>query len=234
MIQALPTFDRTFLNVLTQGTQRTFENAESLYREAEILAKAGATARALFLHQISLEECSKIERIGAWAISLLSGHEVDQKKVLTTLARHSSKNKTNAYMLEGTQVEKDAKARGDWKTALEEFKKLQVEFHEKSNDAKNASLYADWKDGEFVAPRERISAEMLTEIIGRNETFLSYAYKSLKMLKRLEKAPDQMQGMVVEFVETAEKMRTNKPDDAMGAMNELIAKFLDRERKEKS
>jgi len=230
MAQTLPKFDRALLSVLVRGAERTFENAERLYREAEILAKAGAAARALFLHQISLEECSKIENMGAWAISLLSGHDVDQKKVLDALARHSSKNKSNAYMLEGSQIEKDAKERGDWKTALEEFKKLQVEFHEKSNSAKNASLYVDWKNGEFIAPCERISDEMLTEIIGRNEMFLGYAYNSLQMLKRLEKAPAEMQGMVVEFMETAEKMRAEKPDDVMGSMNELIRKLLDVER----
>jgi AbiV family abortive infection protein len=233
MTRPLPKFDHTFLSVLARGAERIFENAESLYREAEILAKAGATSRALFLHQISLEECSKMESMGAWATSLLAGKEVNQKKVLTAFARHSSKNKANAYMLKGSQAEEDAKKRGDWNTALEEFKRLQVEFHEKSNNAKNASLYVDWKDGEFIAPRERISVEMLTEIIGRNETFLGYAYNSLQMLRRLEKAPDEMQGMVVEFVETAKKLRAEKPDDAMGSLNQLIRKFLDIERNKK-
>jgi AbiV family abortive infection protein len=233
MVHQLPKFDHTLLSVLAHGAEITFENAESLYREAEILATAGALARALFLHQISLEECSKIEGISGWATSLLSGQNVDQRKILAGLARHSSKNKTNAYMLKGSQAEEDAKRRGDWKTALEEFKSLQVEFHEKSNNAKNASLYVDWNDGEFIAPSERISVEMLTEIIARNETFLGYAYNSLQMLRRLDKAPDEMQGMVVEFVETAEKLREERPDDAMGALNELIRKFLDIERNKK-
>jgi AbiV family abortive infection protein len=230
MAQALPQFDPALVSVLMRGAERTFENAESLYREAKTLAKAGATARALFLHQISLEECSKIENMGAWAMSLLSGHKVDTKKVLDGFTRHASKNKTNAYMLKASQAEEDAKKRGDWNIALEEFKKLQIEFHEKSNNAKNASLYVDWKDGEFIAPCERISNAMLTEIIGRNETFLGYAYNGLQMLKRLEKAPGEMQGMVVEFVETAEKMRAENPDDVMAAINELIRKFLDVER----
>jgi hypothetical protein len=35
------------------------------YHEAEILAKIGAVARALCLHQISLEECSKVNNLGA-------------------------------------------------------------------------------------------------------------------------------------------------------------------------
>jgi AbiV family abortive infection protein len=63
MSRTVPKFDRTLLSVLVRGAERTFDNAEGLYREAEILAKAGATPRALFLHQISLEECSKIESI---------------------------------------------------------------------------------------------------------------------------------------------------------------------------
>lgn len=230
----LPKFDRAFLSMLVRGAESIFENAESLYREARILAEVGATARALFLHQISLEECSKIESIGAWATSLLSGQEVDQAKLLASFARHSYKNKANAYMLEGSQAEKDAKERGDWKAAYEEFKKLQDEFHDKSNDAKNASLYVDWKDGGFVAPRDRITREMLAEIIDRNETFLGYASNGLRMLKRLEDAPDELQGMLMDFVETAEKMRAENPDDAMGAMNELIGKYLDVERNKRS
>jgi AbiV family abortive infection protein len=93
MAQALPQFDPALLSVLMRGAERTFENAEGLYREAKTLATAGATARALFLHQISLEECSKIENMGAWAMSLLSDHKVDQKKILDGFTRHASKNK---------------------------------------------------------------------------------------------------------------------------------------------
>ncbi len=207
--------------------KRRFDNAAKLYFEAEILAKAGATARALCLHQISLEECSKIENMGAWATSLLSGLEVDQNRVLAAFRRHSSKNKSNSYMLEGSQAEKDAEARGDWETAREEFKKLQTEFHEASNDAKNAALYVDWKDGEFVSPSEQITPETLSQIIKRNQTFLGYAQNSLQMLKRLDESPEDLQNLVVEFIETAEKMRAEKPDDLMAASNELVQKFLD-------
>ncbi len=130
-------------------------------------------------------------------------------------------------MLEGSQAEKDAEARGDWETAREEFKKLQTEFHEASNDAKNAALYVDWKDGEFVSPSEQITPETLSQIIKRNQTFLGYAQNSLQMLKRLDESPEDLQNLVVEFIETAEKMRAEKPDDLMAASNELVQKFLD-------
>ena len=227
MAEALPKIDRAFLSVLVRGADKTFDNAEKLYFEAELLAKAGATARALCLHQISLEECSKIENMGAWASSLLSGLEVDQNKVLAAFRRHASKNKSNAYMTDGSQAEKDAKARGDWETAREEFKKFQMEFHEVSNDAKNASLYVDWRDGEFVSPSERITPEMLAQINERNETFLGYAQNNLKMLKRLDKSPEDLQDLIVEFIAEAEKMRAEKPDDRMAAINELVQRFLD-------
>jgi AbiV family abortive infection protein len=227
MAEALPKVDRAFLSVLVRGAEKTLDNAEKLYFEAEILAKTGATARALCLHQISLEECSKIENMGAWATSLLSGLEVDQNKVLASFRRHSSKNKSNAYMLEGSQAEQDAKARGDWEAAQEEFRKLQTEFHEVSNDTKNASLYVDWKDGEFVSPSEQITPEMLAQIIGRNQRFLGYASNNLKMLKRVEKSPNDLQDLIIEFIAAAEKMRAEKPNDPIAAFNELVQKFLD-------
>lgn len=227
MTHALPEVDRAFLSVLVRGAEKTFENAELLYFEAEILAKAGATARALCLHQISLEECSKIEKMGAWATSLLAGHKVDQNKALAAFRRHSSKNKGNAYMLKASQAEADAKARGDWESALQEFKKLQQEFHEASNDAKNASLYVDWKDGEFVSPSEQVTKGMLADIIKRNQTFLGYASNGLKMLKRLNKSPHDLQDLLVEFIAAAEKLRAEKPDDLVAAGNDIIQKFLD-------
>jgi AbiV family abortive infection protein len=149
--------------------------------------------------------------LGAWAASLLSGLEVDQNKVLAAFRRHSSKNKSNAYMVVGSKAEKDARARGDWDMAREEFKKLQTEFHETSNDAKNSSLYVDWKDGEFVSPSERITPEMLAQIIKRNQTFLGYAFNSLKMLKRLDESPDDLQDLIVEFVAAAERYAPRRP-----------------------
>ncbi|WP_454616596.1 AbiV family abortive infection protein [Bradyrhizobium cenepequi] len=226
MTEALPKVDRQFLSILVRGVEKTFDNAEQLYFEAEVLAKVGATARALCLHQISLEECSKVENIGAWATSLLSGLPVDQNKVLASFRRHSAKNKSNAYMLEGSQAEKNAKARGDWKAMREEFEKLQMEFHEASNDAKNGSLYVDWKDGQFVSPSEQITLEMLAHILERNQTFLGYAFNSLKMLRRLENSPGDLQDLVVEFIAEAGRMRAEKPN-LMTASNELVQKFLD-------
>lgn len=215
------------IDVLAAGAAKTFENAEQLFFEAELLAKAGAVSRALFLHQISLEECSKIETLGAWAVSLLVGFDVDQKKVLAALARHASKNRSNAYMLVGSEAEKNAKSRGDMKAALEAFKKTQAEFHQTSNTAKNAALYVDWVDGAFVPPSERITQEMLSEISARNAEFLGYAQNGMKMLQRLAASPDKMKGLLSGFVGQTEKLRAENPDNPMPAMEALLEAFLE-------
>lgn len=227
MVEKAAKSNQASLDILVRGAEKTFDNTERLFREAEILAESGAVARALCLHQISLEECSKVNNLGAWAVSLVLGFEVDQKKVLAAFGRHAAKNRSNAYMLEGSEAEKEAKARGDWEAALVAFEQTQDEFHATSNQAKNASLYVDWVDGEFVAPSERITDQMLAEITERNAEFLGYAHNGLKMLERLVKAPDQMRDLLSGFVEQAEKLREEKPDNLIGAMETLLSSFLE-------
>jgi hypothetical protein len=68
---------------------------------------------------------------------------------------------------------------------------------------------------------------MLAQIIERNQTFLGYAFNSLKMLKRLDKSPDDLQDLVIEFIAAAERLRANKPNDLAAASNELVQKVLD-------
>lgn len=80
MIEQIPDEREAILPVLLQGARSAFANALWLFRKASILADAGAVARAVCLHQISLEECSKVDNLGAWATSLVLGHDVDQRK----------------------------------------------------------------------------------------------------------------------------------------------------------
>jgi hypothetical protein len=64
MVEKAAKPNQASLDILVRGAEKTFDNAERLFREAEILAKGGAVARALCLHQISLEECSKVNNCG--------------------------------------------------------------------------------------------------------------------------------------------------------------------------
>lgn len=68
---------------------------------------------------------------------------------------------------------------------------------------------------------------MLAQILERNQTFLGYAFNSLKMLRRLDNSPGDLQDLVVEFIAGAERIRAEKPKDLMAAGNELVQKFLD-------
>lgn len=224
--------DPVSLEVLASGAEKTFENAERLCSEAELLAKAGAISRAVYLHQISLEECSKVDTLGAWAVSLLVGLEADQKNVIAALARHSSKNKSNAYMLEPSEAEEGAKSRGDVKRAIEAFKAFQEEFHKTSNQAKNAALYVDWVHGAFAAPSERISEQTLVEITERNAKFLGYAHNGVMMLKRLAASPDKMKDLLAGFVEQAEKLRDETAENPVVAMEALLARILSEGKRE--
>jgi len=213
-------FDRVLLRELADGVGKIFQNAEALYQEAKILGAAGAISRALFLHQISLEECAKIETVCWWATSLLAGLPVNQKKVVEGFASHALKNQTNAYMLEGSEQEQAAKARGDWKAALQEFKKLQAEFHQKSNDAKNSALYVDFKDVKFIAPVDRITHTMLAETAARNKTFLGEAYPKIRWLSKLTQAPEQTREQIIAFQNVIKAAKN--PNEAMASLRMLI------------
>jgi AbiV family abortive infection protein len=223
-----PSFDLVLLNELAEGAQKVFRNADTLYQEAKILGAAGALSRALFLHQISLEECAKIEAMGWWATSLLAGFPINQKKVVEGFASHSRKNRINAYMLKASGEEQAAKGRGDWKAALEAFNNLQAEFHQKSNDAKNASLYVDFKDGKFIGPVERITDAMLAEIAARNEAFLGEAYPKIRLLSKLTRAPEESRERIVAFEKVIKAAKD--PNEAMVSVRTLMDELIEIER----
>ena len=69
------------LNELARGVQLRFPNAEQLFREASLLRESGTMNRALFLHQISMDDCATVELPGAWPASLLMGTPIDISKL---------------------------------------------------------------------------------------------------------------------------------------------------------
>ena len=219
--------DLSFLSILADGGQKALQNAEELFCEAYLLSTHGAVERALFLHQISLEECSKIENLGVWAFSLIAVLKVNQEKILFHLIQHKHKNKTNAHMLNGTLAEKEAKARGDWGAAMIEFREFQEKFHKDSNGAKNASLYVDWGGDSFVSPSDKITSEMLADTAQRNAAFLETAKNSALLLQRVAKNPENYQDLVVNFIESSKKIQGTDINETALAMNKLTQDFLE-------
>lgn len=167
---------------LIVGAEKIFANAEALFSEATILANSRAWPRALFLHQIALEECAKVDALGAAVTSLLMGHEVNIEAMRLAFRRHKYKNKANAYFLPTTEAEQLARDSGDFDAASQEFKQRQKAFHVESNSDKNASLYVDFGET-FSSPQDLISEEVFVKVRKRNEEFMSIAFHHVSMLR---------------------------------------------------
>lgn len=221
-----PIIDEGVLRALVSGAQKIVENAESLFNEARLLRANGFFIRALALHQISLEECAKIETLGAWATGLLMGHQVDMKKLETFMASHARKNRSNAYFLELSEDEERALETGDTEAAIKAFRELQEKFHVKANIAKNAALYVDFKDGKFVAPNERVTPEMAAETASLNEEFLGISFRNLERLRNLNAASERHSEWALRFEKTANELKAKYPDNPHKMMEALLEEMV--------
>lgn len=215
------------IRVLASGAKKVFENAEQLFKEASLLRSHGALSRALFLHQISMEECAKVESLGASAVGMLTGQDIDIQKVWVKLMSHKVKNYINAYMLTPTEQEKDARQRGDLKGSIEAFEKLQVDFHQESNTSKNASLYVDFKDRTFAAPTEIITETMVSALAEKNFEYLANTYPKVKMIMSWEENIDEAQHSLTWCKTRLQKLRSDKPDKIEVALTTLLQELFE-------
>jgi AbiV family abortive infection protein len=212
------------------GAALIFKNAQSLYNEAQLLGQAGYFARATVLHQISMEECSKIDTLGAATTSILLGHDVDEARLARAFRNHKAKNHANAFMARTTDEETAARARGDWKAASEAFKKFQDKFHAEVNTIKNAGLYVDFQDGQFTAPIDEVDEPTAIAFQNINAYFLRQCDNFLKLLHRMVSEPDLYADLTKNFVERlgvlcdAEEWDPQQIQDAL--MEELYAKYV--------
>lgn len=214
------------VRVFIAGARKAFANANSLYWEARALAFLGATARALFLHQISLEECGKIELLGGAVTQLLLGHDLDTKRFNNALISHRSKNRQNAYFLPVTEAEAEARQDRDAGRAVEVFKNQQAQFHQESNDGKNAALYVN-VDASATSPKEAISKEMLRQLRALNKEFLGLTRPKVNVLIRHDADLQKAALQVAQMHEVIVDLRKEFPDDPFKAMETLMARLHD-------
>jgi AbiV family abortive infection protein len=200
--------EKQLLQEIVRGAQLAFENAEKLYQEAQLLGSNGAFARALTLHQISMEECSKVDMLGNAAISLVLGHPVDINKLAARFRQHKVKNYNNTYMSVTTDAEREARKSGDPKRAIEIFKAQQAILHHWLNTNKNASLYVDYLDGQFISPTERITEELAVQFQGLNAFFLSQGSNHLGVLNKVVNDPDAVAMQAKELLGRLEELKT--------------------------
>jgi AbiV family abortive infection protein len=206
----------------SQGAQLIFENAEALYNEAQTLGTAGSLARAAALHQISMEECAKIDMLGAYTVSLLMGHEVDDARIARIFREHRVKNYANAYNATTTEEEKEARARGDWKASSEAFKRFQAQFHREFNKIKNDGLYVDFQDGRFTSPKEAISEELAAAAMHINADFLQRGALFIRLFRRIETAPQKFAEFSHQFINRAKELRESGISDPEILTNRLF------------
>lgn len=222
-----PVDDGVSLADLAEGARKVFENASDLYDEAVLLQDGGALCRALSLHQISLEECAKVDMLGALAVGLFMGEELSRKSIQRAFSNHRAKNFTNAYLRPPGDREKEARGDKRWADAMEAFRAQQRQFHHESNTRKNASLYVDLTDEGFLKPRDRITRSMIVEIRADNERYLSGAEMYVRMLARWQKAPDVVKDLLKDFASTAESVRAST-DDHEEALSLLMDAVFER------
>lgn len=216
------------ISQLARGAVLTLANAQSLFEEAEVLFSCKAYSRCLFLHQISLEECGKIEILGAWAVSLLMEFPFNPKKVQSALASHKAKNFANAYMLPVSERERTAQQSSDMRTMIQIFNEQQTEFHNESNNKKNAALYVDLVESVFQAPVERIIEDICKIIATRNAEFLQLVSPKVAMLGRWAKDTEGAQATLIELQTRLEVLRAEHGSDSPwtldGVLDEMLAK----------
>jgi AbiV family abortive infection protein len=217
---------------MSHGVQLAFRNAEDLFAEAELLREQGHHARSLALHQISIEECGKIEIIGGWAMHVFLGGEFDLEKMISAFRSHKAKNYANAYFTEVLGDELEAKKSGEVKAAVEAFKALQKKFHKDSNDAKNAALYVDFMDGQFVSPTDLITAETAWGTAAVNHHFLSLTWPKVGMVENLLKDTGPMKSTLTWMTEQVKKMKGEKVEDPEAAMAAVFEQMFERHGKE--
>jgi len=222
--------DKTLLLELVRGAELTFQNAEQLFSEAVLLRKNGHLNRALFLHQISMEECAKIDILGAWATNLMSSGGVDLAKLTKAIRNHKAKNYTNAYMARLSDAELAARERKDWKGSAEAFKEWQAKIHSYLNTHKNASLYVDFNDGKFLAPDDMITERMVDEIGITNQYFLAVTHPRLGAMRRMADETDAMKAITTWFVDRLKNMNLGEHETAMDALFQEMVERYKRER----
>lgn len=210
------------LSELVHGAALALANAKDLFREGTALLACGAFSRALFLHQISMEECAKAEMLGWWATAHLMGEPVDLTKMRACLARHKAKNFANAYMLPVGKAEQKARDEYDWQAAHLAFKEQQAAFHQQSNDRKNASLYVDFVGDVFVTPRDRITEQMVHEIAATNHEFIELMRLKIEAFTFWTQEPDGYRELMRSFRDRIEKLREEHPDEPQKALDLLL------------
>jgi AbiV family abortive infection protein len=221
---ALSDKDKQLLAELVRGAEVCFANAEQLFQEASLLREHKHFSRSLFLYQIAMEECAKVDIIGEAATALTLGHTVDLEALGKAFRDHKAKNFSNAYMSKASEAEMAARQANDAKAASEAFSNSQREIHRFLNTAKNASMYVDFKDRKFVSPDDVVTEEEALLIAGLAYYFMKVTYPRLRPLRRMLDEPQLHAELMAGFGAAMLKGLADQP--TMEAMDATIHSYI--------
>ena len=153
---------------------RIFDNAESLYKEANLLFDNGFYARSFLLAYFTCEELGKIPIIVGAIGRVMSNESVDWKQVIKRFRNHESKVDSDDFHQYVFGIEIDLLGDSDlkWLEVARAESKIRV-------NRKNKSTYVDIY-GEIVqSPLDQISKEHAAEMLAR-------AFQSLRVHWQVE------------------------------------------------
>jgi AbiV family abortive infection protein len=221
---ALSDKDKELLAELVRGAEVCFANAEQLFQEASLLRERKHLSRSIFLYQIAMEECAKVDMIGEAATGLTLGHPVELEGLEKAFRDHKAKNFSNAYMSKASDAEMAAREANDRKAASAAFEESQQEIHRFLNTAKNASMYVDLKDGKFVSPDDIVNEEGALAIAALSYYFMSVTYPRLRPLRRMLDEPNLHSELMADLGKVMLKGLTDKV--TMEGMDAAISSCL--------
>jgi AbiV family abortive infection protein len=176
--------DEMTLDELEALCAAVVENASRLVDDAELLVAHGRYPSASYLARVATEEAVKPILLTAAGEDVIRGIDVDWERLGVELARHPAKTKA---FIRSVQILEALSARpgkhgtyhpsthGTFHPSTHGTYQALVDNIHNFTDAKNASLYADFKSGSVRTPRLAITEEQARFVVGLSRAFVETA-----------------------------------------------------------
>jgi len=151
---------------IINGMKKSFNNADSLLQEADILKSNKKFARAYTLSQLAIEELAKIPMLFDLWIKRINEYDIDYEQFNNNFKHHPEKTKISiAWEIAFFKLYKEHSGE-DWAdNAIKKGEELITKIDE-LNKLKNESLYVSIKNEDFQSPNETIDEEKFNSIYG--------------------------------------------------------------------
>jgi AbiV family abortive infection protein len=151
---------------IINGMNKSFNNADSLLQEADILKSNKKFARAYTLCQLAIEELAKIPMLFNLWINRINDYSIDYEHLNSNFTDHPHKTKLSIEVeIAFFKLYKEHSG-NDWvDNAIKNGEELLTKIKE-LNKLKNESLYVSIINDDFQSPHEKIDEEKFNSIYG--------------------------------------------------------------------